>query len=357
MEESLNSIPSGHSTRHAGLGDARLEDTVYHSVVGDLAKDDIERAIEWIGKLEDPQLRRRLRSSAISTLSNDDPESAIEMASALDDSEERSNLLHVLLGNLAFSDREIVQRKLLELPAGELADSAVFYVGQTMSLKAFDEAFGFGQTLPDAYRSAFMAGVILDTASKMPSDWVARIDQYVDEGKQRNFVYQRIAESWLGKDREAASEWLGGLPPSEARDKAVSTFAKELFPFDPRGALDWAASIAEEQANAPTEWASFSRNGGRAIPVRPSRGFRIRDEPSGGRQEWKRSDRRVTGTRELSCRGVEPHLEQRFKARSQVGRGSSLTLPRNDASLRTRLVPGNPEPRCGSERQRRSCRH
>ena len=229
------------------LADARLEDIVYQSVVTDLATKNVERAFDWIGKLEDPQLRRRLRNSAISTVSKEDPEGAISLAAGLEDSEERSSALHVLLGNLAFSDRKVVQETLLDLPAGDLDDSAVFYIGQIMGLKSFDETFVYGQTLPDGLRPAFMAGVISDAASKKPADWADRVNQYVDEGKQRNFVFARIADAWLDKDRAAASEWLGELPPSEARDEAVSTFAKELFPIDPKAALNWADSIHNEK--------------------------------------------------------------------------------------------------------------
>ena len=180
-------------------------------------------------------------------MSKDDPAGAISLAAALEESEERSSVLRVLLGSLAFPDREVVQKTLLDLPAGDLDDSTVFYIAQTMGLKSFDETFAYGQTLPDGLRSAFMAGVIVEAALKKPADWADRVDQYVDEGKQRNFVYERIADAWLGEDREAASAWLGGLPPSEARDKAVSTFAKELFPIDATSALDWAASIHDEK--------------------------------------------------------------------------------------------------------------
>lgn len=63
-------------------------------------------------------------------------------------------------------------------------------------------------------------------------------------------VAEEIAERYLRQDSEAASAWIGQLPPGSGRDRAVARMIERVAALDPETSAQWAATLADPDAQA-----------------------------------------------------------------------------------------------------------
>jgi hypothetical protein len=63
-------------------------------------------------------------------------------------------------------------------------------------------------------------------------------------------VAEQIAGRFVSRDSEAASAWIGELPPGVSRDRAVARMIEITAAADPETCAQWAATIQDPRALA-----------------------------------------------------------------------------------------------------------
>ena len=69
---------------------------------------------------------------------------------------------------------------------------------------------------------------------------------HIQDPELRSATVQTSINIWVSNDREAVSEWLSEMEPSEMRDEAISSFSHTLG-NDPKAAMIWANQIQNKE--------------------------------------------------------------------------------------------------------------
>lgn len=106
----------------------------------------------------------------------------------------------------------------------------------------------------DWLESANLSGDELDAATKDMQkkvrvgetgqwlDWLAKRDLPDDVSKDRAF---ELATAWTEKDYLAAGKWLNSAPDSPEKSAVASAYAAKVYPYDPKGAMQWIQTLPE----------------------------------------------------------------------------------------------------------------
>ena len=79
-----------------------------------------------------------------------------------------------------------------------------------------------------------------------PEAAIAWIMESIDEEGQRRAIPNAIS-NWANRDFNAAGEYLGTMPPSDIKDRAIQRFAQTVALLDPEAAAEWSLQIGDER--------------------------------------------------------------------------------------------------------------
>lgn len=137
------------------------------------------------------------------------------------------------------------------LPDGSVKSSAFDRVAEEYArTDAAGAAEWVKQHAGNEYADRAVREVAEELARKDPAsaiDWVEDLPEASQAGAMRETM-----ERWTEKDPVAAGNYLTAMAPSEVRDQAVSSFARELDRREPQVAADWASSIKNEELRMET---------------------------------------------------------------------------------------------------------
>lgn len=241
------SDPQAAFTAAQELGDQSLEQSIHHQLIAKKAATDMDSAWAEIDQLSDPDFQLQLRHSAIEGLANHDKAAALRYAEKLSDADQRSHQVRSIFRDWPLSNVDEATAAFLDYPSEALTDGAAFDFGQTMNLADSQRALTFSQSLTGEVRDDYLLGVLTEQAIKQPAKTSVIVTNYFSDEKHLGQIYERLGESWGGKDEHAAAQWLTELPISASRDQAISSFAKKLATMDPERALQWAGTISDPE--------------------------------------------------------------------------------------------------------------
>lgn len=104
-------------------------------------------------------------------------------------------------------------------------------------------------SLPESVQSSQLQ-TLADSLGKSSPAAAVQFFQNLPEAQQASVKLRETAVAYARQDPQAASEWIGTLPPTEAKDTAISGLVDYLIQQssdpDPEGAAYWAAASVTE---------------------------------------------------------------------------------------------------------------
>ena len=191
-----------------------------------LSGDDFRRALDGIGS--DPKGFGEMQN-VLKKWVDYDPRGASEWISAHLDQERIAGAIRSVASQWSGKSPLDASAWVRSLPAGPLKDIAVEHIAANLAKIDLNSA--------------------MDTLA-----WVS------DEGRKAQ-ITGAIAAEYVGRDVQAAADWIEGLPPGRGRDLAVERLVQNMAGVDPVVALEWAETIEDSQLvfivlpTIATQWA------------------------------------------------------------------------------------------------------
>ena len=213
-----------------------------------------QRAVmwEWAKSQPDNEVTRDLRQQIITTAGYQDPELALRLAGELPKTKQGDEQIQTLASSL-FNGGSLLSR----------FDKFFEQAPERMKQPLLESAFGFlreetlsdPQTwvarlagLPEASRVRGAESIARAWASQTPEETVGWI-KTLSAGDVRDSAVTATISSWAAKDTRGAGEWISTLAGAE-RDRGAGILALAMLEKEPREAMNWITSIAEDTARA-----------------------------------------------------------------------------------------------------------
>lgn len=159
--------------------------------------------------------------AVVSQLAKSDLDRAIQAAGTQELSRARGRMMETLVSELISQRGEDAARaSVLDLPPGSFRDNMI----------------------------AQLAGRLADANAATTVEWVMGMPA----GDARNRALAETINQWAEDDPTAAGNYLSRLPASAETDSARERYSWQVVRRDPEGALAWAATISDEQSRART---------------------------------------------------------------------------------------------------------
>jgi hypothetical protein len=190
------------------------------------------------------------RSAAMDTVAQRwaerDPVTAYARAAQLGEPAERESALKTTLRSWANRDPQAAAGQALALADAGVLREVADDIARQMAQGDLGAAKTFAAQLSD---EGARAGAQQAVAMTMLGTNVAEAAAYAGqmaEGDSRRNTFYTVSASWFQKDPVAAAQWLETLPRSGSRDSAVQAYVERAAPVDGETAMEWAASIGDE---------------------------------------------------------------------------------------------------------------
>ncbi len=120
--------------------------------------------------------------------------------------------------------------------------------------QALDYAAGLENS---AWRTEGRRLVLDEILQRNPAEAAAQFSAFEDSEAVQPALADWFVDRWYALDSEAASMWIGELPPGEVRDRAVLSLVENVSLTDLDAAAAWAGSIEDQDLQkAAAEWLS-----------------------------------------------------------------------------------------------------
>ena len=250
----------------SSMGEGRLE--IRTTAFAALLRENRGAALRWLEEQEELEAReeRSFRRLVTKELFSSDPQGALDYLRQSDLTQMKfAGIESVLPPNLTptqtaqlvdalSKEPDVNLRKLL---SGALVHQTVEKEGISGLSTIVDQLYSEDEVQlkaevllkPEIYKgvqSAEEAEAFIDYASTYSDDFA--------ETALRNII-----SDWALRDYTAAGEYLQTLPESSQRDAGIVAFANQVSRVDPAAALDWAASIQDQEKAGETEKRIFDR--------------------------------------------------------------------------------------------------
>jgi hypothetical protein len=202
-------------------GDARLRDKLIGKVAIEWGASDSERAINWIETLDEGAGRELAIAGVMSGIAQYSPVTAAEQVAALPAGAAQEKAAEAVVASWSRADAPRAAEWVAEFPEGSTRKSALRLVVQNWANSDIEGVSEFMRTLPEgssrteAIKTLVSSGIYRNPAAVAP--WVLEL------GTNRSNLYQieRLGQTWLRKDRDAAQKWLKSTPLSPDRLKRL----------------------------------------------------------------------------------------------------------------------------------------
>jgi hypothetical protein len=267
-----NSEPKLAAELVLGLPPAQQRNSV-HEVSHYLARRDRAAALEWAGRLASADARRFAMHSVMQQWVSDDPKAAAEYCASHD--VDGSQFIDNAVEGWARTDAAGALAWARGLPDGPQREVALAGGISALAASNPQQAASLATTLLNGDRQSEALGSIAGAwASNEPAAAAAWASELSDRSARANAVSSvastwvrqdpaaaaawavrmpdnlnvlaRVAQEWAVQDSAAAARWLNTVPSGDARDSAVTNFARAIVDSDPESAAAWAATISQQ---------------------------------------------------------------------------------------------------------------
>ena len=163
--------------------------------------------------------------------------------------DQKPRVLSSVVGNLAGDDPELAIQHLdlLSGPENEgHLSNAISNIASSWARQDPAAATEWLHSLPD---SSGKQNGIMSIASQLANDDPVTAAEFLDtfpDSDAKNNGIQQVADQWARVDPVSASEWIGELPPGPTRDSAATSLIRHIQNDDPGRAIAWAQSLSDE---------------------------------------------------------------------------------------------------------------
>lgn len=245
------SDPLAAAARLDGDIDAGERENLLEALSWGWPKLDGAAALKWATNLSGDE-RKKALPVVLGQVAKDDPESALETAMALEDRLMRDESLDMLFRRWARTDVAEAMRVFTEvLPPEMRTAKAVNHLCWSCAGQPVEKVIAWSEKIPDSnVRHKFLSMV----ASSLSGDVGDSLELLakVPECKWREHAVSNIVGTWLPQDEEGALKWLADLPPSNSRDAGVANASWELADKHPQQAVEWAVTIVDLERRPKT---------------------------------------------------------------------------------------------------------
>ncbi|HUF60534.1 MAG TPA: hypothetical protein VMN36_00535 [Verrucomicrobiales bacterium] len=239
----------------ASIESDRARRNMQTEVLSGWASEDPTDAMAWVANIEDPEQRERYQRSLIGGLADHDIGMATDYVLGLGEENNRR-----ASGYLEMVAEEQLRKEGIEggkywaerLPEGNLKGAALERVAESYVHENPEAAAAWAQRYANVEYGAGMIEEVGDEWSER--DPVAAVDWLTSlpEGRGKTEGMESAMGEWVRRDPLASSQFLAEMPASEVRDAAVSGFSRRLVYEDPEAAVIWAATIARDEMRLET---------------------------------------------------------------------------------------------------------
>lgn len=176
-----------------------------------LGQENAAAVLEFLPRISDPEKQSQVLLHAVHNLAYRSPEDAATLI-ARSPSKFPAELIGSVAQNIAANDPVKAIQWMSTLPANNSHTQAVDRIARTWSESDPQSTAQWISTLtPGTTRDAAARGYISTIASSIP-DLVAPMALTIQDPSIRNDAIERIARTWIGLDRPAATAWLATAP-------------------------------------------------------------------------------------------------------------------------------------------------
>ena len=133
------------------------------------------------------------------------------------------------------------------LPSDELRGPAMGHAASTYATSDPEGAAEWARSVADRPGGSHAVGVVSRQLARRDAPAAVEWLESLGDSPASHSGYHAAFESWAGNDPAAASQRLVEMPPSRARDFAISGLVSRTRWEDPHAAITWANEIAEPQ--------------------------------------------------------------------------------------------------------------
>jgi len=212
------------------------------------ASADPQKAIAWLGGIEDQGERNRLQDSLVGGLADNDIGLATRYVmdlAASGDGRAATHMETVASEQIRKEGPEGAARWAENLASGDLKGAALDRVANSYVDRDPEAAAAWAAQFATAdYGARVIEEVGDEWAERNPVAAVSWLQNLADGKGKSEGMYSALGE-WARRDPTAASQYLVDMPQSELKDTAVNGFVRRIAWEDPESAIAWAGTIAQ----------------------------------------------------------------------------------------------------------------
>jgi hypothetical protein len=257
--------PKGFLASAGNVTNARLREGGITAALQKLGAGDPQDALDWIKQnaadASNSDLARQYEA-ALNGYATTDPAGALNAASALpedsrNDRQIKSKAMEGIAEGMA-SEGEFTDAVALfdQMPANTFQNDGLGRVADLWAVVAPQDAANWISTVADPSLQNDLGQNLADTWGNSDpaaaAKWAAQIDQLAaaagassDSG---DALLAHVMDDWSRADLNAAGQFINQMPASPVKDNAIASFASRAAQDDPSAAMDWVATISDDQA-------------------------------------------------------------------------------------------------------------
>lgn len=185
-----------------------LEEQIVESAITHWTAHDPEAAFAWANDLQDTAQRRKLTKEIVAGLALSRPDRSVELALRFDRHQDREEGARWALMQWAADDPQATADAYIALPDDVRTENLTYNITPFLSGADPDTALYVANQLPvGKNQNHFLYAAAVEKAKASPAD-AAVIAALLQDKKQRERAMEKVARSWLEKDRPAALTWF-----------------------------------------------------------------------------------------------------------------------------------------------------
>jgi hypothetical protein len=238
------------------LGEGSITKQYIGELLGNLAKDDPQSAIEWIraNKEAHPDLvTDDLMAFFVGGVAANDPTQAFQVLRDMEPSKHSETISRIIEAAVTPGQRAVTLAALRQFAAAQQNPQILNDGISDLAFGGVNNKRGFEET-STWLASARLSGEELESATQnmehrvKPEEAARWLEWLGDSGLPEDVVRDRaynLSAGWTEKDYQAAGKWLASAPDSPGKSAAVGAFAAKVHPFEPEIAVQWLETLPQ----------------------------------------------------------------------------------------------------------------
>jgi hypothetical protein len=236
------------------LGEGSITQQYIGELLGNLAKDDLQGALEWIraNKEAHPDLvTDDLMPFLVAGVAANDTQRAFQLLGDMEPVKHTEMVSKIIEAAATPGQREVTLAALRRFAAAQQNPQVLEDGISDLVFGGFQKKRGFEETSTWLV-SAQLSGEELASATQnmehrvKPEETARWLEWLGASGLPEEVVRDRaynLSAGWTEKDYQASGKWLAGAPDSPGKSAAVGAFAAKVHPFEPEIAMQWLETL------------------------------------------------------------------------------------------------------------------